>query len=394
MNGATLVFWVIVALCAIQSAAFFVLARFDPVNRAALWFSGAFAAAGLSFIGEIVLTTGFAPGPTRMVIALAMVGMFILLAYGLARRYRVEMPAGGGLAITAASALLYYLILDLPRADFTRQMLYQLPYALLSLLVLSVIARARTKVWIDWLLLGLFALLAVHFVAKPFIATWTGGVGDRPTDFAGTLYAGLSTASGAILLLALATGGLVMMVGDTASRLIRHAERDAETGLLNRAGFTAHAERRVITIMETDAIEAADRPELALTLIALDPAAPSREAVLPIAELAALIADFAPRDALVGRMADVEFAILAPGRNLFAARRAAEELRKAAGENPGTRNRPLTLSVGITERETGDVYSDLLARGLWALNEAQRAGGNCVRLAARSELGTSGVRQG
>ena len=41
---------------------------------------------------------------------------------------------GGGWAIGTASALLYWLILDLPREDFVRQFLYQIPYALLSLL--------------------------------------------------------------------------------------------------------------------------------------------------------------------------------------------------------------------------------------------------------------------
>src|SRR5690606_25919426 len=49
MSGATLIFWVIVALCALESAVFLALARFDPVNRAAPWFSAAFAAAAISF---------------------------------------------------------------------------------------------------------------------------------------------------------------------------------------------------------------------------------------------------------------------------------------------------------------------------------------------------------
>lgn len=392
MSGASVVFWVIVALCAVKSAAFFALARFDPVNRSALWFSAAFAAAGISFAGEIVLTTGFAPGPTRMVIALAMALMFVLVAYGLARRYRVEMPPGGGFAMIAACAVLYYLILDLPRADFTRQMLYQIPYALLSLLALSVIARARTKFWYDWLFLALFALLALHFLAKPFLADWTGGVGAAPTDFAGTLYAGLSTATGAILLLILATSGLAVMLADTAGRLIRRTERDAETGLLNRAGFTAHADRHLLALADAERPEG-ERLDLALTLIALDRPGPGR-AQHPIAALAALALDAAPRDALVGRMADFELAILAPGSNLFAARQTAEELRKQVRERLGEAGRGVTLSIGITEREPGDAYADLLARGLWALDEAERAGGNCVRLAAHSQFGISSIRQG
>lgn len=389
MTGALLVFWVIVALSAIKAGAFLALARFDPKNRGALWFSGAFAAAALSFFGEIVLTTGFYPGPTRMVIALAMVAMFVLVAYGLAIRYRVELHPGGGLAIVAASALLYWLILDLPRDDLIRQILYQIPYALLSLLSLTVIWRSRAKTTLDWMFIWAFFGLALQFLAKPFIAVWTGGVGTTSADFSGTLYAGLSTASGAVLLLLLATGGLVLMLGDTASRLIQKAERDAETGLLNRDGFTTHAERRAMALAETERTE---RLDLTLTLIAIK-AAPA-PAMLPLAALADLIGDHVPTDALVGRMADRDFAILSPQTNLMAARRAAEALRLAAGERLGDADGQFTLSIGITERERGEVYADLLARGLWALDEAERAGGNCVRLAARSGLGLAAIGQG
>jgi GGDEF domain-containing protein len=390
MTGALLVFWVIVALCTIKSGAFLALAHFDPKNRGALWFSGAFAAAAISFLGEIVLTTGIYPGPTRMVIALAMVAMFILVAYGLATRYRIDQHPGGGWAIAAASALLYWLILDLPREDFTRQFLYQIPYALLSLLSLSVIWRSRAKKTLDWLFIWLFLVLALHFMAKPFLALWTGGVGSTASDFSTTVYAGLSTASGAVLLLILSTSGLALMLSDSASRLIQKAERDAETGLLNREGFTTHAERRALALTETEATE---RNDLTLTLIAIKAGAPSQASAMPLKAMAELIADHVSRDALVGRMADRDFAILSPQTNLMAARRSAEGLRLAASERLSAPDHPVTLSIGITEREKGEVYADLLARGLWALDEAERAGGNCVRLAARSSFGVAAIRQ-
>ncbi|AEQ53243.1 GGDEF domain-containing protein [Pelagibacterium halotolerans] len=391
MTGALLVFWVIVALCTIKAGAFLALARFDPKNRGAVWFAAAFAAAATSFLGEIVLTTGFYPGPTRMVIALAMVAMFVLVSYGLAIRYRVDLHPGGGWAIVAASALLYWLILDLPREDFVRQFLYQIPYALLSLLSLSVIWRSRAKKRHDWLFIWLFLALALHFLAKPFLALWTGGVGATATGFSSTVYAGLSTASGAVLLLILATGGLALMLSDTAGRLIQKAERDAETGLLNREGFTTHAERRTLALGET---EPAEHIDLTLTLIAIKATAQEHPAALPLKAMAKLIADNVSNDALVGRMADRDFAILSPQTNLMAARRAAEALRIAAGERLSMPDRIVTLSIGITEREKGEVYADLLARGLWALDEAERAGGNCVRLAARSSFGVAAIRRG
>ena len=78
----------------------------------------------------------------------------------------------------------------------------------------------------------------------------------------------------------------------------------------------------------------------------------------------------------------------------MAARRNAEALRTAVSERLSDLNQPIALSIGITEREKGDVYADLLARGLWALDEAEKAGSNCVRLAARSSFGVSTIRQG
>ena len=181
------------------------------------------------------------------------------------------------------------------------------------------------------------------------------------------------------------------MLSDTAGRLIQKAERDAETGLLNRVGFTTHAERRALALAQT---ETSERTDLTLTLIALNLPAPQRTAIPPIKALAALIGDYVPRDALVGRMADRDFAVLSPRTNLMAARQAAESLRVAAIESLSEPDRPITLSIGITEREKGEVYADMLARGLWALDEAEKAGGNCVRLAASSSFGVSTIRQG
>ncbi|RDE09658.1 GGDEF domain-containing protein [Pelagibacterium lacus] len=381
MSSAIFVYWVVLALCLVQAAAFFALYHFDRVNRPAVSFGLAFAAAGFSFGGEIVLATGFAPSATRMVIAVAMVAMFIFVADGLARRYRVGLSRGGGLAIGAASALLYLMILDLPRADFTRQMLYQLPYGLLSLLALSIIWRARDKVRADWLVMLLFALMAVHFPAKPFVALWTGGVGAEPSGFAATSYAALSAVSGAVLIVTLAMVALGMMLSDSAARIIRNSERDAQTGVLTRAGFAHHAARHLAGAAPNLADPAAG--DLALILLAMDLS--GRPHALPVVALAECLGAGAPRDALVGRMAEHDFAVLVPGANLFAARALADSFRAAAAEDPALG--AVTLSIGITEREPGDVYAEMLARALWALSQAQRSGGDTIRLAARSGFG-------
>lgn len=388
MSGAVFIFWVALALCLAYAAVFFAIGHFDRVNRPAVLFGFAFGSAGLSFAGEIALAAGVFPGPTRMVIALAMVAMFGFLTHGLALRYRVRLAAGVGFAVFAASALLYYLILDLPRADFTRQMLYQAPYVLVSLLAGATILRAEGKKAMDWLFIALFAALSLYFVTKPFVALWSGGVGSEPRQFAGTLYAALSVSSSAVLLIVLASCSLGLMIHDSAARLILQSQKDAETGLLGRAGFAAYAERQLGFPQEAQ--ETGEQRDMALTLIAIDSPARPRAAPPPVVALAALLAASVPPGTLVGRMAEYDFAILSRRDNLFAARRRAEQLHKAIARLAGETAQPFTVCMGITEREADDVYADMLSRGLWALSEAQRSGGNCIRLAARSEFGPPG----
>jgi len=89
-------------------------------------------------------------------------------------------------------------------------------------------------------------------------------------------------------------------------------------------------------------------------------------------------------DALLGRMGPLEFAMLMPDHNLFAARRVATAVHDMVGAGKSTR-----LSIGITEREPNDSLADMLARALWALEEARQAGGGCIRLSVRSGMSTA-----
>lgn len=382
MNGAIFVLALNVTIAVVMAAAFFAIAHFDRANRPARWLGCAMLAAAVSFGGEFVLKAGFYEPLSGLVIALSMLLTFVFIAQALAIRYGSGMPAAGLFAIVASSAVLYFLILGLPREDFVRQLLYQLPYALVCLLATWIVMRAPVKKALDRFLAGLMGFLTVYFLSKPYVALKVGGVGDTPAAYADTVYAAISQASGGMLLMGLAMMALAVVIRDSAAALIRRSERDPETGLLNQRGFETHAHRYIDELLTA---RDGQTSELALTLISVRDGGPSGE-IEPLARaVAAALIDSSGQQALVGRMGPLEFAVFEPGVNLFGARQRADTMRgrilAARAAEPAT-----GVSIGITEREQADCFADMLARALWALEEARLAGESSVRLAARSGL--------
>ena len=170
---------------------------------------------------------------------------------------------------------------------------------------------------------------------------------------------------------------LALVISDTTARLVKSAERDAATGLLNQNGFEQHG-ARLVAALPHDAGH-----EIALALIAIGPVrgVPGR----PFAD--ALHGVFGP-DALIARISETNFAVLMPQTNLFGARRQAEMLRARLAAGTIHLSMPARTSIGLAEHEPGDSLSDMAFRAQWALDEARRAGGNAIRRAARSALAT------
>ncbi|WP_196260245.1 GGDEF domain-containing protein [Pelagibacterium limicola] len=377
MAGAVFVLALNISIASTMAIAFFAVGHFDTLNRAANWFGVAFLLAGVSFSAEYVLHVGFADAPARLVIALAMLGCFLAIGHGLARRYEASVPVGVVLALFAASATLHVLILDLPRGSFLRLALYQLPYVLLTLAGIVLVWRSGRRALLDLVLLGVLAFAALSFAAKPLIAGLAGGVGEAAQDYAVTLYALISQSSGGIAALLLAMTCLALVVSDSIARIVRSAERDQATGLLSRNGFERHGARLMISAQ-------AGGQDVALVLFGIVPAAERLNEPQPdVAFAGALVGIFGP-DALIARMGASDYAVLLPQTNLFGARRQAEVLRArfAAGTLPAAGGG--AVSIGIAEREAGDSLSDIVRRTHWAYEEARRAGGGQVRLAARS----------
>ncbi|WP_404401082.1 diguanylate cyclase domain-containing protein [Pelagibacterium halotolerans] len=381
MSGALFIFSINLTLALVMAAGFFAVARFDAQNTAARWMALAFLLGGLSVAAEFIISADIFVTLARMTTATAFLAAMLGVTVALSRYYNTAQDWASLSVIFVASAMLYALTLDMPRNDPVRQVLYQLPYALVSLLALSHVWRSKCRAVLDWCLMVLLLLAAVVFIGKSIIANMVGGVGSEAQDYARTVYAMISQSSGAILVLMVGMLILIMLARETAARLIRQSERDSATGFLNRNGFMNHGDALLRQLGNGGASEAA------LILAALDVNIENDARSTRILPFAGLLHALDPPELCIGRLGPAQFAILMPETNLLGARKTAEALRRKIAEAENSPGVFVTASFGITEKERGDALSDMILRADWALEEARHAGGNCVRLSARSALG-------
>lgn len=378
MNGALFVLGINIVVAGLMAASFYAIAHFDRTNRSAYLFAIGFIVGALTQICEFLVASNIAVQTSRLGIALGFLGAQLIIIYATTVRLRLRENWLPFVILMAISSVLYVMILNMPRPDFTRQFLYQLPYAIVSLYGVYLLLKARDKSAADWLLTGLFALAFAQFLAKPFIALWTDGVGGRPTDYVGTFYALISQSMGTILVLAIGLLSLLLTARQSAVTLVQNSERDTRTGLLNQRGFELNAERWLRQMPPEQSAS--------LTMIQIDCDPSTHFPEKPLEALGAELTRQTSDNLLVGHTGPLVFTVFERCANLFAARRRAEHLRKTLAacldDIPGQNG----ISIGITEREPADSLMDMTIRSQWALAEAQRAGGNCVRLAARSGL--------
>jgi len=110
--------------------------------------------------------------------------------------------------------------------------------------------RARRRLALDLLLVGLTVLSALLYAIKPLIAS-TVGAASAPQSYMASTYAAISQSMGAVTLVALALVLLLVMMRDATAEMLIRSETDSLSGLLNRRGFDRHAERRIARALRT-----------------------------------------------------------------------------------------------------------------------------------------------
>jgi len=382
MSAAAFVLAINLFIAGIFATAFGVVAAYQRSALGARWLAFAYGLGVLNVVLEFVLPFQ----NDHRLVSFGIFAVFLLAlagcVIGLAHHYRIR-PPWLLLAIAVIASLLVNLaILEMPRASFVRNLLYQAPYALVQAIGLGVILAIKRKRALDLALLAIFFVSTLHFLAKPALATAIGS-GAAPQAYMTSTYAAVSQTVGAVLLIANGLMMLLIIVRDVMADMTARSETDTLSGLLNRRGFE-------------------DRGDSALTLAARS----GVPAVMIVADLdhfkqindtyghatgdtviaafAGVLAECATPHAVIGRLGGEEFGAFLPGVNLTTGKLYAETVRHAFRSLPigatGLKT-PATASFGVAQLMPCDHLADLLRRADAALYEAKNDGRDCVRMA-------------
>lgn len=381
MSAAAFVLAINLFVAGIFATAFGIVAAYQRSALGARWLAFSYGFGALYMVLEFVLPYQQDHRP----VSFAIFAVFLLAlasgVIGIAHHYRLRPPYRLLLGLVVASLLLNAAILDWPRASFERNMLYQLPYALVQAVAIAVVASSRHKRALDIALLVLFAASALHFLIKPVMAM-TIGSGAAPQGYLGSTYAAYSQTLGALLLI---TNGLLLLlviVRDVMADMTARSETDTLSQLLNRRGFEDRGDKAL-------ALAARAGVPAVMVVADLDHFKQINDRFghavgdQVIASFAQVLRDCAPAYAVLGRLGGEEFAAFLPGANLAAGKLYAETVRNAFRSRDGTTTlrEPATASFGVAQLTPSDPLSELLRRADAALYQAKTDGRDCVRLA-------------
>jgi diguanylate cyclase (GGDEF)-like protein len=382
MSAAAFVLAINLFVAGIFATAFGVVAAYQRSALGARWLAFSYGFGAMYMVLEFILPYQ----QDHRLVSFFIFAVFLLAlaggVKGLAHHYRVKLPVWTLLVLVGGSLALNLFILDWPRASLERNVLYQLPYALVQGLGIFVILAHRNKRALDIALLVIFAVSALQFLVKPFMAI-TIGSGQVAQGYLASSYAAYSQTLAAVLLIANGLLLLLVIVRDVMAEVTAQSVTDTLSGLLNRRGFEDRGDRALSLAARSGiptVMVVADLDHFKQINDTLGHAAGDQV----IAAFAGVLTECAMPDAVVGRIGGEEFAVLLPGANLATGKLFAETVRnafrRAAGNETGL-NQPATASFGIAQVMPVDHLSDLLRRADTALYQAKTDGRDCVRLA-------------
>ncbi|MER9602419.1 GGDEF domain-containing protein [Mesorhizobium sp. M0243] len=385
MSGANFILLINLSVAGLLAASFMAVAFHDVGRAPARWLAFGYLL-GMAYSAIEFSIPAFSDARLPVVAAFAVfLGATIAFNGGLARKYGVAPPWKPMLFFLLATTIAVYFVQDLPRQSLIRIMAYQLPYAVMQFVGLAIVWSSRQKLArLDRILMAVLAASGLQFASKPFIAHALGGWGANPQAYLQSNYALVSQSLGTVFALALALLMLAILVRDVLAEVTSKSETDTLSRLLNRGGFTRHAELAVLGAMRQGvpvALVIADLDHFKSVNDSFGHASGDR--VIEI--FAGFLREAAAAHHVAGRIGGEEFAIILPGTNLAAARLFAEGTRSAFGGLPidglPADNR-CTASFGVAELHPSEGFADLMRRADQALYQAKNAGRDCVRVSA------------
>lgn len=394
MSAAAFVLAINLFIAGIFATAFGVVAAYQRSALGARWLALAYGFGVLNVVLEFVLPFQ----ADHRLVSFGIFAVFLLAlagcVIGLAHHYRIRPPWMLLAIAVVASLLLNMAILDMPRASFLRNMLYQGPYAVVQAIGVGVILAVKRKRALDLALLVIYFVLSLHFLAKPVLAMSIGS-GEAPQAYITSTYAAVSQTLGAVLLIANGLMMLLIIVRDVMADMTARSETDTLSGLLNRRGFEDRGESAL-------ALAARSGVPAVMIVADLDHFKQINDTYGHatgddvIAAFAQVMAECAAPNAVLGRLGGEEFGALLPGANLTTGKLFAETVRHAFRTLPAASTglrAPASASFGLSQLMPFDHLADLLRRADAALYEAKKDGRDCVRMDVPSTDSTTTVRR-
>ena len=373
MSGAAFALFVNMTLALLIAAAFWVLAR-SASARGVRWFAASYAIGAGTPLSELLVRA--TPFPQIFVFSsFATFSLaFHVMAAGLARYYSVPLPrwllpGSFGLSITGRLVLW-----DAPRGVLFYEFCYQLPFTFALAICTGILARGAPARLLDRALTVVFALTALHFLAKPFAATMAGS-GTSPLDYIHSRYALISQSMTAIMLIAVALSLILVVVTDLLEVARWRADIDELSNLANRRAF----DRDAAALMVRQASLGLPCSALLFDLDRFKDINDTHGHAAGddvIRHFAAVLQRAAPVDAILGRMGGEEFAVMLAGAGDAAASELAERVRKqfAAVVFIGEQPFRASASCGLAVARHGETLSAVMIRADRALYRAKADG--------------------
>lgn len=385
MSAAAFVMSINLFVAAMFATAFGVIAAYQRSSIAARWLALGYGLGVLNAVLEFILPFQSDARPVSFAIFAVFLFALTFMVLGLARHYRVLVPRRILFGLVALSLAINFAILDMPRTSFLRAALYQMPYALIMVVGVNVLLAYRDRKPLDLALIALFGLIAVQFLAKPFLSAMIGS-GAVPQDYLQTTYAAISQSVGAILLITNGLLILLILVRDVMAEMTARSETDKLSGLHNRRGFEDRADKALLLTTRSGV-------PAAMIVADLDHFKQINDGFghgvgdTVITAFADVLRRGVPEHAVLGRTGGEEFAVFLPGATLEGARLYAEAVRgHFAGLSAAllpTVSKPLSASFGVALLEPADSVSDLMRRADVALYQAKTAGRDRVVVTTR-----------
>ncbi len=386
MHGAVFAIVVNIVIAGLFATSFAIVAFTNPGHRSVYGFAVSYAIGMFTPISELLLPLWGWPEPFMITSYFCFMAGLLAMAAAIARFYAKPAPWAAIVAIFLAAVVMRWAIWGGTRDWLPYELAYQAPFVAASALIAWVLLRTSRRKALEIAAAAMFGTVALHFLAKPFLAQAFGS-GRTAGDYVASTYALLSQAGTGILLTA---AGLLMLLV-TVQSIVRQSQSESQTdplsGLANRRGFDLQAARVLVRAAELKlpvSVAVFDIDHFK-TINDTHGHAAGDDVIRGFADL---LRRAAPQAAAIGRMGGEEFALLFEHTNQEGARLNAEAIRIAASCE-GTDLPPFTISAGVSAVRPGEPLGEAMRRADMALYEAKRQGRNriCVAETAARQSG-------